>query len=153
MFSLSVQGLETLEKTYLFLDLIQGLEILEFYRVILVSREFYGGQFSYYYCPICHDEYQQKGKRATGLSKRAAGLSKRATSLSKRTAGLSKRTAGLSKRAAGLSKQAAGVSKWAAGPSKRASGLSTTSLLALGKPTYKHNNSHAHWFVYSKSGS
>ena len=36
----SVQGLESLEKPWIWLDQIQGLEILEFYKVVLKSLEF-----------------------------------------------------------------------------------------------------------------
>ena len=40
----SVQGLESLEKPWIWLDQIQGREIFEFYKVVLKSLEFNCGQ-------------------------------------------------------------------------------------------------------------
>ena len=40
----SVRGLESLEKPWIWLDQFQGLEILEFYKVVLKSLEFNCGQ-------------------------------------------------------------------------------------------------------------
>ena len=130
MFSLSVQGLETLEKTYLFLDLIQGLEILEFYRVILVSREFYGGQFSYYYCPICHDEYQQK-RQAGNRSKQAGSRSKQAGNKSKQADSRSKQADSRSKQAGSRSKQAGSRCKQVGSRSKQA-GIRSKHYVVIG---------------------
>ena len=40
----SLQGLESLEKPWIWLNQIQGLEILEFYKVVLKSLKFNFGK-------------------------------------------------------------------------------------------------------------